>query len=90
MITNHPKSGGWIEWRSDTHDQDWNKEIELNYKINPDLDEPTKEALSLDYDLDEKGVLNLRCRKAMEIYLRYRYEMIDSRLGLRRWVEVKS
>ena len=88
LITHHPENGNWIEWRSNKDDKDWNEYTELKYKINPDLENEIQNALKMDYFLDADGILKLKCRKALVQYLDYRYSMIDTRLGLKRWVRV--
>ena len=88
QINFHPKTENWIEWRSSKEDKDWNEFIELKYKVNPELDEDMKKALSLDYKVENDGMIMIRCRKALAQYISYRYEMVDSRIGKSRWIKI--
>ena len=88
QINFHPKTENWIEWRSSKEDKDWNEFIDLKYKVNPELDEDMKNALSLDYKVENDGMIMIRCRKALAQYISYRYEMVDSRFGKSRWIKV--
>ena len=78
--------------RSSSEDIDWNKFVDLKFKVNPELDEDIK-ALLLDYKVEEDGSIRIRCRSALKQYISYRYSMVDTRLvrvdGLKSRAEFK-
>lgn len=55
--------------RTRPKDTDWEEIIELKLRVNPELSEAAQAALALDYGA-ENGVLTMRCRRAMEQYVR--------------------
>ena len=44
--------------------------------------------VSIDGSGKKGEYIRIRCREALAQYITYRYEMIDSRLGKRRWIKV--
>ena len=62
IIEFHPETGQWMDWRSSSEDIDWNKFVDLKFKVNPDLDEDIKKALLLDYKVEKDGSIRIRCR----------------------------
>ena len=64
-------SAGWPEAVTEElpADADWETFEELEYRVNPGLAEGQRQALEMDYGVDGKGILRIRCRKAMRQYV---------------------
>ena len=50
-------------------DEDWETFETLEYRINPQLSEERRAALAMDYGVGKKGVLKMKCRRAMRQYV---------------------
>lgn len=57
------------EWVSGREDREWNEYTALEYQPNPALPLETQKALREDYMLGENEVFQIKCRKALAIYV---------------------
>lgn len=73
------------DWVSSAEDEDWNREIELQFIPNPDLPDSVKETLLLDFHLDE-GVHKISVRKALSVYVLREMIRLDWKYKIPLWI----
>jgi len=78
--------GDCDDWVSNTDDIEWHQYVTLTFKLNPKLSEATKRAIEEDYILID-GAFSIRCRKALELYVKRQMIKYDEKSQLRIWLE---
>src|SRR3546814_18022461 len=70
-------------------DREWERFVDLRFRLNPDLPRSARLMLSLERDIDDDDVLKISCRKPLSLYVTR--EMTRPGMdGLQRWVEVNQ
>lgn len=73
------------DWVSSAEDEDWNREIELQFIPNPELPDNVKATLLLDFHLNE-GVYTIPVRKALSAYVLREMERLDWKYKIPLWL----
>lgn len=78
-------------WISESADKDWQERIDLEFEINPHLDDEAKAALKKDYMTAGASTLVIRgARKAVAFYIKRRFTRIDHRYHMPLWRTLNS
>lgn len=72
------------DWVSSDEDPDWQTYIELEFVPNPELPEPLRETLLLDFRLRE-GSYTIRTRKALAFYVARKMQQLDWEHNMPLW-----
>lgn len=75
------------EWFSSHDDEGWNRIIELRFRVNPQLPEEARQALSWDHPMNSDGCWVITCRQAMAYYVRRELLARDGQYDCSRWLE---
>ena len=79
------------EWVSDYGDSEWNKRIDLVFRINPDLPDDAKEALRADYMVDQEDRYAIRrTRVAVAEYIVRQLTRINCRYQVPLWQGIQT
>lgn len=73
-------------WISEADDKEWHERIDLEFEINPQLDDDAKAALEKDYMTAGASTLVIKgARRAIAYYIERRFTRIDHRYHLPLW-----
>lgn len=78
--------GSCDDWVSNTDDKEWHRYVMLEFKLNPELSEITKQAIKEDY-IFKNDILSIRCRKALAFYVKRQMIKYDEKSQRRIWFE---
>ena len=76
------------DWVSDEEDEDWKQFVELQFMPNPELPEPMKKTLLLDFRLQD-GIYAISVRKALMAYVLREMERLDWRYKIPLWIKTE-
>ena len=77
------------DWVSSAEDDDWNREIELQFIPNPELPDSVKETLLLDFHLIEY-VYTISVRKALSAYILREMEQLNWKYNIPLWIKMNN
>lgn len=76
------------DWVSSDEDREWNTQLELRFMPNPELPEPVKQTLLLDFRL-ENGIYTITVRKALQAYVLREMERLDWKYKIPLWIRLE-
>lgn len=76
------------EWISSREDVEWNTFVSVKLSPNPELLKDTQNALLKRFEIEKKGIREIRCRKALAYYVEKSPLLIDPQNNKFLWVPV--
>ena len=77
-------------WVSSKDDTEWNTQMKLVFKMNPELPEEATSAIVHDYKVNEEGVIEIRSNQALAYYVKRELLAVDLYYQCARWVLMKE
>ena len=78
------------DWVPSNEDREWQENVTLAFKPNPELPEGVQKAILRNYDTVESGVWIITCRKALAFYAERSLVAVNEKYGKPLWVRVKN